>query len=230
MHGMAKTNNKMGWTRVLGLLPHISPTQSSSEYESEWKTKPNQVPSQARVPQEMKRSFLLQFNILLRWQRNLLWCAMWLWLGGCWSSVPVLEGKLPVHSTRLRRKWQGHEEASHVTVASVTDRYREYQSFSSDETPLIQAASMSQKKHFFKFILVGLQHRAYVHTQGSRLLKASILTLKSFHYFQQTEFHAETVLCQHIATLLMLLIKAKGLKILAKHLFISVNTSGVSHI
>lgn len=54
-------------TRVQGLLPHISPNQNSSEYESEWKKnkqkKKPQVPSQARVPQEMKRSFLLQFNI-----------------------------------------------------------------------------------------------------------------------------------------------------------------------
>lgn len=36
-------------------------SQSSGEYESEWK-KINQVPSQARVPQEMKRSFFLQIN------------------------------------------------------------------------------------------------------------------------------------------------------------------------
>lgn len=56
------------------------------------------------------------------------------------------------------------------------------------------------------------------------IFKESLLTLKSVYSFQQAEFCAETELCKHVATLLILLIKAKGLNILVKDLVISVKT------
>lgn len=124
-------------------------SQSSEEYESEWK-KINQFPREARVPQEMKRSFLLQINTVPEVTKEL---ALVGWDSGERRLLILCSSpKRQVHkafSQAEKKRARGHEEAIHVIGALVTDRNREDQSFSSDKTAPSQAASVSPKKHLF---------------------------------------------------------------------------------